>query len=239
MAAGAQAQKCVLVLLLLCVAAAKAQAGDHDGLAARIGRMLAGMRSLRQSGGSSSHSNKQATAAPGSSQDNPRRVTLDVTTGERSPDCVSRKVILISGQFQPTLTFTQGDWVEVREDCAVHARGFTAFFAQRCKSVAMCSARDCLAAGTHHPVLCVSATSPRTPQITVKNNIGADWPSLFDGISVHWHGFSMKGFAWMDGTKYVAQCPIARGSSFTYKFQVRPVYDKLPQDRQLASCLCV
>jgi hypothetical protein len=25
----------------------------------------------------------------------------------------------------------------------------------------------------------------------------------------------------MDGTKYVAQCPIARGSSFTYKFQVR------------------
>jgi len=60
-------------------------------------------------------------------------------------------------------------------------------------------------------------------QITVNNNIPEDaWPSLFEGISIHWHGFSMKGFAWMDGTKYIAQCPIQRGKAFTYKFQVRP-----------------
>jgi hypothetical protein len=39
---------------------------------------------------------------------------LQVTVGTRSPDCVSRKVILINGEFQPRLTFTQGDWVEVR-----------------------------------------------------------------------------------------------------------------------------
>lgn len=59
-------------------------------------------------------------------------------------------------------------------------------------------------------------------QVTVKNSIGKDaWPSLYEGITIHWHGFSLKGFAWMDGTKYVAQCPITPGSSFTYKFQVR------------------
>lgn len=59
-------------------------------------------------------------------------------------------------------------------------------------------------------------------QVAVKNSIDKNaWPSLYEGISIHWHGFSLKGFAWMDGTKYVAQCPITPGSSFTYKFQVR------------------
>lgn len=65
------------------------------------------------------------------------------------------------------------------------------------------------------------ATTHTLKQITVKNNIAEDWPNLFEGISIHYHGFSLKGFAWMDGTKYVSQCPIARGTSFTYKFQVR------------------
>lgn len=59
-------------------------------------------------------------------------------------------------------------------------------------------------------------------QVTVKNNIDLNaWPHYYEGISIHWHGLSLKGFAWMDGTKYVTQCPIASGSSFTYKFQVR------------------
>ncbi len=29
----------------------------------------------------------------------------------------------------------------------------------------------------------------------------------------------MRNFSWYDGTSYVAQCPIPRGSSFTYRFQ--------------------
>jgi hypothetical protein len=59
-------------------------------------------------------------------------------------------------------------------------------------------------------------------QVAVKNNIDPNaWPHYYEGISVHWHGLSLKGFAWMDGTKYVTQCPITPGSSFTYKFQVR------------------
>jgi hypothetical protein len=42
-------------------------------------------------------------------------VVLQVTVGTRAPDCVARKVLLINGQFQPRFTFTQGDWVEVRQ----------------------------------------------------------------------------------------------------------------------------
>lgn len=30
---------------------------------------------------------------------------------------------------------------------------------------------------------------------------------------------SLRGQQWMDGTKFVAQCPIQAGASFTYKFQ--------------------
>jgi hypothetical protein len=41
----------------------------------------------------------------------------------------------------------------------------------------------------------------------------------------------MKGYAWMDGTKYVSQCPVERGSSFTYKFQVRLILKLWQQSR--------
>jgi L-ascorbate oxidase len=41
------------------------------------------------------------------------RYSFDVTVGQRSPDCVSRPVILVSGQFQPTITVRQGDTLEV------------------------------------------------------------------------------------------------------------------------------
>lgn len=107
----------VLVFLLLsAAAAAQAQpdAAPHNGLIVRMGRLLSSMRSLAaasQAGTKQTSSSSSSTA--GSSPDNPRSYTLDVTVGERSPDCVSRKVILINGEFQPTLTFTQGDWVEV------------------------------------------------------------------------------------------------------------------------------
>ena len=57
-------------------------------------------------------------------------------------------------------------------------------------------------------------------QITVKNNLPSDWPTTSDGVSIHWHGFQLKGSPFMDGTAYVSQCPIPTGSSFTYRFRV-------------------
>lgn len=42
------------------------------------------------------------------------KYTLNVTTGSASPDCFTRRVILINGKFMPTLEVAQGDWLEVR-----------------------------------------------------------------------------------------------------------------------------
>ena len=57
-------------------------------------------------------------------------------------------------------------------------------------------------------------------QVTLYNNIPADWPLVSEGISIHWHGFSMNGVPWYDGVGYLAQCPIKSGTNFTYRFQV-------------------
>ncbi|KAL3136665.1 hypothetical protein ABBQ38_005906 [Trebouxia sp. C0009 RCD-2024] len=73
-----------------------------------------------------------------------------------------------------------------------------------------CFQRDViLVNGTFQPTL-----------VTVVNDMPADYPSVADGISIHWHGFSMRGSEWYDGTGRITQCPIAPGTNFTYKFQV-------------------
>lgn len=109
-----------------------------------------------------------ATGVPGESKANPRSLVLDITVGDGAPDCYSRKVIYVNRQFQPAITFTQGEWV----------------------------------------------------QVTVKNNIPTWWPTTSKGITIHWHGFGMRGFQWQDGTKFGSMCPIASGTSFSYLFQV-------------------
>lgn len=49
-------------------------------------------------------------------------------------------------------------------------------------------------------------------EVTVKNNRS-------EGTSLHWHGFLQTGTPYMDGTPGISQCPIAPGSSFTYRFR--------------------
>lgn len=57
-------------------------------------------------------------------------------------------------------------------------------------------------------------------QLTLHNDLPSDWPNVHPGLSIHWHGFDMKGYPWYDGTAYVEHCPIRAGSSFTYRFRV-------------------
>ena len=59
-----------------------------------------------------------------------------------------------------------------------------------------------------------------TRKVVVANNLPDDYPLVSEGISIHWHGFSMGGAEWYDGVGYLAQCPIRAGSNFTYRFQV-------------------
>ncbi|KAL3145498.1 hypothetical protein ABBQ32_003322 [Trebouxia sp. C0010 RCD-2024] len=82
-----------------------------------------------------------------------------------------------------------------------------------------CFQRDViLVNGTFQPTLVI--THGQYLQVTVVNDMPADYPSVADGISIHWHGFSMRGSEWYDGTGRITQCPIAPGTNFTYKFQV-------------------
>ncbi|KAF7191904.1 oxidoreductase ptaK [Pseudocercospora fuligena] len=49
-------------------------------------------------------------------------------------------------------------------------------------------------------------------EVTVHN-------ALDEGTALHWHGLLQKETQWMDGVPGVDQCPIAPGSTFTYRFR--------------------
>ncbi|GAB4813291.1 hypothetical protein N2152v2_000337 [Parachlorella kessleri] len=57
-------------------------------------------------------------------------------------------------------------------------------------------------------------------EILVINDIPEDYPSVSEGLSFHWHGFSMIGSPYYDGVSYASQCPIPPGGNMTYRFQV-------------------
>jgi len=42
----------------------------------------------------------------------------------------------------------------------------------------------------------------------------------FGGTSVHFHGFSMRGVPFLDGTSYISQCPVQRGERQVIEFTV-------------------
>ncbi|KAK9828854.1 hypothetical protein WJX72_002416 [[Myrmecia] bisecta] len=82
-----------------------------------------------------------------------------------------------------------------------------------------CFQRDVLLVdGEFQPAL--EVTQGDFLKVTVINNIPADFPSASNGISIHWHGFSMKGSEWYDGSGHITQCPIPSGANFTYFWQV-------------------
>ncbi|PSN75624.1 putative multicopper oxidase [Corynespora cassiicola Philippines] len=52
-------------------------------------------------------------------------------------------------------------------------------------------------------------------EVTVTNQIS----SPAEGTSIHWHGQPQKETPQYDGVPFIAQCPIAPGTSFTYRFR--------------------
>ena len=50
-------------------------------------------------------------------------------------------------------------------------------------------------------------------EVTVHNGLSSE------GTSLHWHGLLQQETPWFDGVPSVMQCPIAPGSTFTYKFR--------------------
>ena len=63
------------------------------------------------------------------------------------------------------------------------------------------------------------------PGPTIEANWG-DWIEVVvhnnlpnEGTAMHWHGLLQTQTPWFDGVPSVMQCPIAPGSTFTYKFR--------------------
>ncbi|KAG2501799.1 hypothetical protein HYH03_000299 [Edaphochlamys debaryana] len=58
-------------------------------------------------------------------------------------------------------------------------------------------------------------------RVKLINNLPSDFPSVSDGLSIHYHGLRMEGTAaWLDGVSYVDLCPIKPGMTFEYEFQI-------------------
>ena len=102
------------------------------------------------------------------------------------------------------------------------------------KSMILIDAND--GNGTRFPGPTIEANWGDTFEITVNNQIksAAEEEGTIlheEGTSIHWHGMLQKhnesilGGAvgpWFDGVPSVGQCPIAPGSSFTYRFIANP-----------------
>ncbi|KAI0602878.1 multicopper oxidase [Biscogniauxia sp. FL1348] len=56
-------------------------------------------------------------------------------------------------------------------------------------------------------------------EVRVHNNIENVYGENEEGTAMHFHGITQKGTQWFDGVPGVTQCPIAPGSSFTYRFR--------------------
>ena len=68
------------------------------------------------------------------------------------------------------------------------------------------------------PLLSVAAND--VLKVTVNNSM-LEYGDYFGSTTIHWHGFSMKGVPYLDGTGQMSQCPISPNSSMVYEFQVK------------------
>ncbi|KAG6077275.1 hypothetical protein E4U15_004773 [Claviceps sp. LM218 group G6] len=64
----------------------------------------------------------------------------------------------------------------------------------------------------------VEARSGDELHITVYNGITGSGSN--DGVAIHWHGITMKGFNEMDGAVGITQCAVGPGRTFVYRFQI-------------------
>ena len=75
--------------------------------------------------------------------------------------------------------------------------------------------RDVLLINGMYPGPIIEANWGDWIEVKVTNNI----TEPDEGTALHWHGMLQRGSQWEDGTPGVSQCPIAPGTSYTYKFQ--------------------
>lgn len=75
--------------------------------------------------------------------------------------------------------------------------------------------RDVILVNNQFPGPLLEANYGDWIEVSLHNNISL--PE--EGTAIHWHGIPQRETPWMDGTPGVAQCPIAPGESYTYRFR--------------------
>ena len=91
------------------------------------------------------------------------------------------------------------DWTITRESCAPDGVNVT-----------------CLLVNGQYPGPMIEANWGDSVQVQVTNNIPDE------GAAIHWHGILQKYSQPFDGVPGVSHCPIAPGTSFTYRWTANP-----------------
>ncbi|KAF2862489.1 multicopper oxidase [Piedraia hortae CBS 480.64] len=76
-------------------------------------------------------------------------------------------------------------------------------------------ARDVILVNDQFPGPVIEANWGDWVEVKVNNNI----TSPEEGTSLHWHGQPLANTPWEDGVSGISQCPIAPGTSFTYRWR--------------------
>jgi L-ascorbate oxidase len=66
----------------------------------------------------------------------------------------------------------------------------------------------------------ITAEPGDTLKINITNGL-MEYTDGFSEMSIHWHGFDMKGVPFLDGTGYMSQCPIEENESMIVEFVVK------------------
>lgn len=136
-----------------------------------------------------------------------------VTLGVAAPDCWERQVLLVNGQLGPTLEVVQGEELQVRgTTCRTVRLSPASTVPARFKCDLMhhvpcfacwphCDQRSPQSRGDQFSLPHLSLLHALNPpwQLTLHNDLPSDWPNVHPGLSIHWHGFDMKGYPCEEG----------------------------------------
>jgi hypothetical protein len=129
---------------------------------------------------------------------------LRVTTAVAAPDCYQKNVVLVNGQFQPSLEVKQGDTLVVR-GCRLDASAL-----QCCSATRARAWRSASPGSWQSPSALISRPPPPLPssaQVNVFNDLPADYPTTSGGISIHWHGLSQRSSPWCGAARRLTELP--------------------------------
>jgi len=196
-------------LLLLLLAGASPAAAAGRGASRTL---------LAEAGGSSDGSSGSGGSVESAVAPSVKRVTWKVTYDVAAPDCWERPVILVNGELSPTLEVEQGQILEVG---GVGRRGMgcgcggMAWHGGDCGGVEGWGPRwgveqgQILEVGVNRQGGAVTQSKEMAYlrfllllpallclQLTLVNQIPQRWPTVHEGTSIHFHGFSMRGVPW-------------------------------------------